>query len=271
MSAARVVEAVDVFENGDFDLSSCLPVSAPDHFSLEGFEKALNCGVVITIALAAHGCCQTMFSQDFLIVMGTVLAAAIRVMNTAFWWPAQRNGHVQGTDREIFLHPVADGPTYHPAGMQVEDDGQINPALARPDIGDVAGPFLVGLARSEILLQEIWRDVECMVAVSRCLEFMGSDHANCVLPHQTAYPAVPDAQAQLVQLFRHSGAAIAALACSVLIADMRQKHHIASLPMGYRAVLPGPKATVRDPHHAAGMRPGKRPPIVVKESELHGF
>jgi hypothetical protein len=57
----------------------------------------------------------------------------------------------------------------------------------------------------------------------------------------------------------------------VLSADMRQKHHIASLPMGYRAVLPSTKATVRDPHHAAGMRPGKRPPIVVKESELHGF
>ena len=103
MSAARIVEAVDVFENGDFDLPAGLPISAPNHFRLDGFEEALNCGVVMTVALAAHGCCQTMFSQDLLIVMGTVLAAAIRVMKTAFWWPAQRNDHVQGTDREVFF------------------------------------------------------------------------------------------------------------------------------------------------------------------------
>ena len=69
MSTARIVEAVDVFENGDFDLSSCLPVSAPDHFGFEGFEKAFDSCVVIAIALSAHGCCQTVFSKDLLIVM----------------------------------------------------------------------------------------------------------------------------------------------------------------------------------------------------------
>ena len=53
----------------------------------------------------------------------------------------------------------------HSARMQVENDREIDPALPRPDLGDVAGPLLVGLARSEILLQEIWRDVEWVVAV----------------------------------------------------------------------------------------------------------
>ena len=53
------------------------------------------------------------------------------------------------------------------------------------------------------------------------LEFMGSDHTNRVLPHQTPHPSVPDMQAQLVHLFSHPWAATAALAHSVLIADMR--------------------------------------------------
>jgi hypothetical protein len=70
--------------------------------------------------------------------------------------------------------------------MQVQDDDQIDPALPRPDIGEVTGllpshglhanherVFLVWLARSEILLQEIRREVECVVAVGRCFEFMG--------------------------------------------------------------------------------------------------
>jgi len=36
-------------------------------------------------------------------------------------------------------------------------------------------------------------------------------------------------------------------------------------------MLPGPKATIRDPHDLAGMGLGKAAEIVVKEGELHGF
>ena len=82
---------------------------------------------------------------------------------------------------------------------------------------------------------------------------------------------MPDAQAQLIQLFSHSGSTVAALACFVLIADMRKKHHIAPLPMGYRAVLPRPKAPIRDPHNMAGLSLGKTAVIGSQKRELHGF
>ena len=95
----------------------------------------------------------------------TALAATIRVVNAALGWPAQGDGHVQGTDRQVLLHPIADRPPDHPARMQVEDDGQIDPALPRPDPGDVTSPFLVGLARRKVLIQEVRRDVEPVVAV----------------------------------------------------------------------------------------------------------
>ena len=32
-----------------------------------------------------------------------------------------------------------------------------------------------------------------------------------------------------------------------------------------------PQPTIRDPHHAAGMRPGKGSPIIIQKRELHGF
>ena len=86
-----------------------------------------------------------MFSQGFLLVVGTVLAAAIRAVNAALGWPRQGDGHVEGADRQILFHPIADGPYCYPAGicveiaqgnhlarMQVEDDRQINPAFPRP-------------------------------------------------------------------------------------------------------------------------------------------
>ena len=155
--------------------------------------------------------------------------------------------------------------------MQVQDDGQIDPAFARPDTGDVAGPFLFALAHSKILLQEIWRDVECVVAVGSCFEFMGSHDANRVLPHQTSHPSVPDTQAQLVQFFRHSGPTIAALAQSVLLADMRQKYHVAPLPMRCRAVFPIAKATIRDPNHAAQIASGQGAAKLGKILKVYGF
>lgn len=74
--------------------------------------------------------------------MGAVLRAAIRVVNTAGWRSSQGNSHVQRPDRQILLHPVADGPANHAPREQVDDDGQINPALARPDVGDVSRPLL---------------------------------------------------------------------------------------------------------------------------------
>ena len=54
MSAAGIIEAVDVFEEGDFDVPPGMPVSAPDQFGLEGFEEALDGRVVITVSLPAH-------------------------------------------------------------------------------------------------------------------------------------------------------------------------------------------------------------------------
>lgn len=39
MSAAGVVEAVDLFEEGEFDLTTGLPVLAPDQFGLQRLEE----------------------------------------------------------------------------------------------------------------------------------------------------------------------------------------------------------------------------------------
>ena len=54
MFASRVVEAVDVFEEGDLDLPAGLPVTPPDEFRPQRFEEAFDSGIVVTIALAAH-------------------------------------------------------------------------------------------------------------------------------------------------------------------------------------------------------------------------
>jgi hypothetical protein len=52
MPAARVIEAVDVLEDGGFGLASGLPRAAPDQFGLDRLEEGLDGSVIVAIALA---------------------------------------------------------------------------------------------------------------------------------------------------------------------------------------------------------------------------
>jgi hypothetical protein len=56
-------------------------------------------------------------------------------------------GHVQGPDRQIAFHPVADSPANSAPRMQIKDDSQVEPTFLGPDIADVAWPFPVGTIR----------------------------------------------------------------------------------------------------------------------------
>ena len=54
MSAAGVIEAVDVLEYGGFGLPAGFPRRAPDQLGLDALEESLDGSVVIAVAFAAH-------------------------------------------------------------------------------------------------------------------------------------------------------------------------------------------------------------------------
>ena len=80
-----------------------------------------------------------------------------------------------------------------------------------------------------------------------------------------------DADAQFVQLIGHAWPAVAAQAQTMLIADMRQEHHVAPLPMRWGPVLPGIEPAFRHPHQTAQMAAGQAAAILGNILKLHGF
>ena len=210
MASARIVEPVDVFEDGDFGITTRSPGSLPQQLSLDRLEERLDCRVIIAIAFAAHRHLEAMLAQDFLIVVGAILTAAICVVDAAFWRSAQSYGHVQRPDRQVALHPIADGPADDAPRMQIEDDSQIQPAFPGPGIADVTGPFLVSAISSEVPVQQVRRDIETVIAVGRGLELLVSLHLNAILLHQATNAAMPDIKTEFLQFFRHSGPSVAA-------------------------------------------------------------
>jgi len=67
--------------------------------------------------------------------------------------PSQPHRHIECPDRQILFHPVTDSPAHNAPAVQVEDDGKVEPAFQRPDIGDVASLLLVGTVSGKIAIQ----------------------------------------------------------------------------------------------------------------------
>lgn len=128
MAATDIVEPVDVLEDGGFSLSSRRPSLTPDQFPLQRFEERLDGRIVVAISFAAHRWTQAIGLQ-LLIIVRSILAAAIRMEKAALWGLAQARRHIQRPDRQILLHPVADRPANDAATMQVEDDSKVEPAF----------------------------------------------------------------------------------------------------------------------------------------------
>ena len=148
------------------------PWPPPDQLCLDRLEEGLDSGVVIAVALAAHRYPESVLAQKLLIIVRTVLAATVGVVNATLGRLPQRHSHLQRSDRQVVLHPVAHRPANDTPGMQIEDDRQVEPAFSGPHIADVTGPLLVRLICMEIPVQKVRRDVEAVIAVGRHLVFL---------------------------------------------------------------------------------------------------
>jgi hypothetical protein len=66
-----------------------------------------------------------------------------------------RNGHLERVDDEFGAEVVGERPANDPAAVEVHHRGQIQPALPRPDVGDVGRPEPVRFAWMEVTLDQV--------------------------------------------------------------------------------------------------------------------
>ena len=79
MTAAGVVESIDALDGRGLWLPSCWLLLTPDQIRLQRFEEPLNRCVVAAVASATDRWSQAAGLQRLLIIIGTVLAAAITI------------------------------------------------------------------------------------------------------------------------------------------------------------------------------------------------
>ena len=97
MTAARVVEPIDILEYRPLGLAFGFPAVPSDQLCLDGFEERFCNGIIVAISFAAHRYFETMLAQDFLIIVRAILAATIHLMNgvtvqTYYRWRKEYGG-----------------------------------------------------------------------------------------------------------------------------------------------------------------------------------
>jgi transposase len=178
-----IVEAVDVAADGLPGLGPGLEDGAPDQLGLQRLEEGLDHGVVVAVPLPGHRDQEAMPSELGLIVERAVLAATIRVVDQSGFWASDGEGLPECFKSQLLVKAVADGPANDAPGEQVDDDGEIQPALTGPEIADIGTPLLVGVIGREVLGDEVRRDWEGVKAVGRSLEPPLLPGSEAVLAH----------------------------------------------------------------------------------------
>ena len=98
---------------------------------------------------------------------------------------AQPDSTVKRPERQV---ASAHGPADDAPGVEVEHDGQVQPALCRPDIADVGSPFLVGCRGGEVLVEKVRCDGLVVLAVRRLFELLFPFWRQPISPHQPSHP-----------------------------------------------------------------------------------
>ena len=200
MDALPIVVSFDGGEQVASGLVPGRPSALVDEFDLEGVEEALHRGVVATAVRSAHGGCRPRVGELVSAGFCRVLAAAIRVTDEAGPRSLPLGGHHQGGRCQLGPHMIAHGPTNALAGGGIEYGGQVEPALAGGQVGDVRQPDRVGQGSREELLQEVRCDRQIVTAVGRA----GPEPTPCQSPdaltaHEALHPPATDGSALCAQ------------------------------------------------------------------------
>ena len=86
------------------------------------------------------------------------LAALIGVMHQLCGLAPSPQRHHQGINDQLRRHARTHGPAYRTTRVQIQHHRHIQPALSRPDVGEVSHPALIGLGSLELPVQNIGRD-----------------------------------------------------------------------------------------------------------------
>ena len=158
--------------------------------------------------------------------------------------------HVQRGQDELRPQMRVHRPADDAATPRIEDDGEIQEAGPRGDVGDVRDPQPIWPGRGELTIDEVRRRPRRLIAHRRT-ELPAADSLQTHGPHQASdtLPADPDALRRQVRA--DPGRAVGAARLAVDDLDLRREFHIGPRPRRQRPLPPRVVPAGGDTQHPA--------------------
>ena len=162
---------------------------------------------------------------------------------------------MKGGEHQIGPQVVSHGPAYDPAAEAIQDDRQVEPALAGRNVRDIGQPEPVGPAdggRREGTPHPVRSRGGARVGDRRAHPAALATHAAQPGPaHEPRHPPSPDRLAALAQSGPHPGTAIRLATVCMDLANLLRQQPVGAHPRRGRSGPPGEIARARHAQHAA--------------------
>jgi hypothetical protein len=151
-------------------------------------------------------------------------------MNGSGRGPALPERHLQGVNDQLRAQVVGDRPANDPAGEHVQDDGEVDPALAAAVLGDVGDVEPIGLVGGEPPLHQILGGLCSLVAAGAAAQPTPVHALQPGTAHQPLHSlaADPDVLAES-QFSVHAARTVGAVGGGVHRGDGLGQHRIRAL------------------------------------------
>jgi hypothetical protein len=240
-----------------------------DQFGLERVEEALGDGVVETAARSAGAEDEAGAPSELLDPQGEKRPAPIGVEEESRSRPPLGERHGEGLVGELLIEGGRHGPADEAAGVEVEHDGQMEPALAGPHRGDVGYPALIGRLSGEVAPQAIGRGRQLGPGGRGPAEAPLGASDDSLVPHEPGDAVPPRGDALSPELLMNAGRPLGPPARGVDRPNVDEQGAIALGLARGRASDPGVEATGRDAQDPTEAPHAKLGPIRGDEVELH--
>src|SRR5579863_5275777 len=190
-------------------------------------------------------------AQQLLIFLAGVLAAAVRVMQHGARRLAPLKRHPERVQHQPSFQPLAQRPSDHPARKQVQHNRQVQPALKRPQISDVADPAAVGRAHGETPREQIALYRHSVVGVGSAAKAPAHTRAQPRRPHQPRHSLARDPLSPSAQLRMHPRTAVTTAALGVNRRPLQRQALVLASMRRRRPLAPGVVTRARNVQHPA--------------------
>jgi hypothetical protein len=178
------------------------------------------------------------------------------------------HGHHQRIGHELRGHAVLHRPANDATRVQVQHRSGIQPALGRPDVGEVGHPLLVGRIGLELTVQHVVGDGAALASVLRQASTPWP-RAQGLFSHEPFNAMQSASLTQCKHVMPHAPGAIGAVAAHKALAHLAAEHLVDQTALAPGPAEPRVEATSRDTERLAHHCQRPRPSVFRHEAELH--